>query len=418
VSRRTILAIGAAAVAVAVAVLVLSLAGDPKSSPPAQRPGQLSAEAMVDSIGVNVHFNYLDTAYARQVELLQRIRELGVRHLRDGQPLAGQPLATVLPAAGRQGLGMTLITDVTRPPVPDVEQSVRVLGHSIDAFEGPNELDNVGDAGWVAKLTAYMPQLSAAVHDHAPGVALIGPSLVNDSSRVDLPADLPGLFNAHPYAFGEPPELVLGEAVREAMPAQLREGIYFTEVGYHDAAASTAGQPPVSEAAAAVYLPRALVAAFGAGVRRTFVYELLDEKSDPGLRDPEQHFGLLRNDLSPKPAFTAIKTLIAALRVSPGEGSGDLGWKLNADEDVQHLTLTRRDGSHVIALWRPVSVWDARERHAVDPGSVPVELRLRRPARDVAVWRPSVSTTPVAHHAQARRLRLDLGGDLVLVSLR
>jgi len=418
VSRRTILAIGAAAVVLAVAVLVLSLAGDPKSSPPAQRTGELSAEAMADSIGVNVHFNYLDTAYARQVELLQRIRELGVRHLRDGQPLAGQPLATVLAAAGRQGLRITLITDVARPPGPDVEQSVRVLGHDIDAFEGPNELDNVGDAGWAAKLTAYMSELSAAVSERAPGVALIGPSLVNDSSRVELPGDLPGLFNAHPYAFGEPPEPVFGEAVREAQPAQLREGIYFTELGYHNASASTTGQPPISEAAAAVYLPRALVAAYGAGARRTFVYELLDEKPDPALRDPEQHFGLLRNDLSPKPAFTAIKTLVAALRSSPGEGSGDLGWKLNADEDVQHLTLTRRDGSHVIALWRPVSVWDAHEREAVDPGTVPVELRLRRPARDVAVWRPSVSTTPVARRAQARRLRLDLGGDLVLVSLR
>jgi hypothetical protein len=373
---------------------------------------------MADSIGVNVHFNYIDTAYARPVKVLQRIRELGVRHLRDGQPLAGEPLATVLAEAGRQGLRMTLITDVARPPAPDVEQSVRVLGRHIDAFEGPNELDNMGDAGWAARLTAYMSELSAAVSEHAPGVALIGPSLVNDSSRVDLPGDLPGLFNAHPYAFGQPPEPVLGEAVREAQPAQLREGIYFTELGYHDAAASTTGQPPVSEAAAAVYLPRALVAAFGAGVRRTFVYELLDEKPDPALRDPERHFGLLRNDLSPKPAFTAIKTLIAALRASPGEGSGDLVWKLKANEDVEHLTLTRRDGSHVIALWRPVSVWDVQERHAVDPGRVPVELRLRRPARDVAVWRPSVSTTPVAHRAQARRLRLDLGGDLVLVSLR
>ena len=120
------------------------------------------------------------------------------------------------------------------------------------------------------------------------------------------------------------------------------------------------------------------------------------------MRDPEQHFGLLRNDLSPKPAFTAIKTLIAALRASPGAGPGDLDWRSTptGDEDVEHLTLLRRDGSRVIALWRPVSVWDPHERPPVDPGSVPVELRLRRPARDVTVWRPSVSTTPVLRRAQ------------------
>jgi hypothetical protein len=420
VTRRSILALGVSAAVVAVVVVVIALAGDRDSDPPAQRPGELSAAAFVDSIGVNVHFNYLDTSYARQVEALQRVRELGIRHLRDGQPLAGQPLATVLPEAGREGLRMTLITDVTRDPLPDVEQSVRVLGHDIAAFEGPNELDNVGDAGWLTKLTDYMPALSAAVRKHAPGVRLIGPSLVNSSSRFKLPGDLPGLFNAHPYADGQPPELSLGDALREANPAQLRKGVYFTETGYHNASAATTGQPPVSEDAAAVYLPRALVAAYGAGVRRTFVYELLDEKPDPAFRDPEQHFGLLRNDLSPKPAFTAIKTLVAAVRSSPGDGAGGLVWSLDVDEDedVQRVTLVRRDGSRAIALWRPVSVWDVHGQHAVDPGSVPAELQFGRPARDVAVWRPSVSTQPVLRRAQARRLPLHLAGDLVLVSFR
>ncbi|MEA2420800.1 MAG: hypothetical protein QOE60_3006, partial [Thermoleophilaceae bacterium] len=390
------------------------------SQPPPQRPGERSAARLVDSIGVNVHFNYLDTAYARQVEVIDRLRELGVRHLRDGQPLAGQAIASVLPAAAREGMLMTLITDVARDPAADVEQSVRVLGDHIAAFEGPNELDLMGDPGWAGKLTAYMPALDAAVRERAPGARLIGPSLVNGSSRLELPEDLPGLFNAHPYALGQPPEAALGNAVRAARPAQARKGIYFTEIGYHNAYAATTGQPPVSEEAAAVYLPRALVAAFGAGVRRTFVYELLDEKPDPAFGDPEQHFGLLRNDLSPKPAFTAIKTLIAALRSSPGSGSGSLPWDVRAPDDahVQRLMLARRDGSRAIALWRPVSVWDADERQAEDPGSVPVKLLLGRTARDLTVWRPSVSEQPVLRRAQARRLTLDLAGDLVLVSFR
>jgi hypothetical protein len=414
-----ILALGVSAV-VMVVVVVLVVLTDSDSPPPEQRSGELSAAALIDSIGVNVHFNYLDTAYARQVEAIDRLRELGVRDLRDGQPLAGQAIASVLPAAVREGMRMTLITDVTRDPDPDVEQSVRVLGNHIAAFEGPNELDLTGDPGWVGKLTAYMPALNAAVRRRAPGVRLIGPSLVNGASRLELPEDLPGLFNAHPYPLGEPPEPALGDAVRGARPAQVRNGVYFTETGYHNAYAATTGQPPVSEEAAAVYLPRALVAAFGAGVRRTFIYELLDEKPDPGLIDPEQHFGLLRNDLSPKPAFTAIKTLIAAVRSSPGPGSGALPWDVRAadDADVQRLMLARRDGSRAIALWRPVSVWDADERQAVDPGNVAVELLLGRAARDVTVWRPSVSERPVLRRAQARRLRLELAGDLVLVSFR
>jgi hypothetical protein len=265
-----------------------------------------------------------------------------------------------------------------------------------------------------------MPALEDAVRKAAPGVTLLGPSVLMGPSRVELPEDLPGHYNAHPYALGEPPEPTIGTAVHEARPAGIREGAFFTEIGYHNALAASTGQPPVSEQAAAVYLPRALVAAFGAGVRRTFMYELLDEKPDPGLHDSEQHFGLLRNDLSPKPAFTAIKTLIAAVRSSPGSGSGLLPWDLRApdDADVQHLMLARRDGSRALAIWRPVSVWDTDERQDADPGSVPVELLWGRPASDVTVWRPSVSEQPVLRRPQTRRLKLDLAGDLVLVSFR
>ena len=419
VTRRTILALAAAVVVVAVTAAVLALTGE-EPAPPPQLSGERSAARLVDSIGVNVHFNFLDTAYARQVEVIDRLRELGIRHLRDGQPLAGQEIETVMPAAARQGMRMTLITDVARDPAPDVEQSVRVLGDRIEAFEGPNELDNSGDPGWVGRLTAYMPALSAAVRKHAPGVTLIGPSVLMGPSRVELPEDLPGRYNAHPYALGGPPEATIGTAVHEARPPGIRKGAFFTELGYHNALEAATGQPPVSEQAAAVYLPRALVAAYGAGVRRTFVYELLDEKPDPALLDSEQHFGLLRNDLSPKPAFTAIATLIKAVRSSPGSGSGTLPWDLRSpdDEDVQHLMLARRDGSRAIAIWRAVSVWDTEERQPEDPGSVPVELLWGRAAHDVTVWRPSISEQPVLRRADARALKLDLAGDLVLVSFR
>jgi hypothetical protein len=198
--------------------------------------------------------------------------------------------------------------------------------------------------------------------------------------------------------------------------------VVFTETGYHNALQATDGQPPVSEAAAAIYIPRLLIAAFGAGVRRSFLYELVDEKPDPGLTEPEQHFGLLRNDLSPKPAFTALQTMVRAIRESPGPGlSGRVGWRVDVDgqDEVEQLTLERRDGSQVIALWRPVSVWDRDLRRAVDPRDVRVRLTFADPgARDLTVWRPSISSQPVLQRARARRLGLSLDGDVVLVSAR
>jgi hypothetical protein len=299
------------------------------------------------------------------------------------------------------------------------------MGGAIDAFEAPNELDNTAISGatdWLGQLRAYMPALAAAVRRQAPGVPVLGPSLIDSGNRTKLPRDLPGWYNGHPYSGGVEPEPALKQAVLERRATTPHRPAVFTEAGYHNAMNATTGQAPVSEEAAAVYIPRLLMTAFGAGVKRTFLYEFADEKPDPGLIDPEQHFGLLRNDLSPKPAFTAVQTMIHAVEQSSGPASSpQLGWRLDVDggDEVKRLTLERRDGSRVIALWRPVSVWNIQTRQPVDPGQVRVRLRFGGPgARDVTVWHPSVSTQPVLRQAHARRLGLSLGADLVLVSVR
>ena len=169
------------------------------------RSGSLSAEAFVDSIGVVVHFVYTDTAYARQAELLARMRELGIRHVREGMPEGRAPLIAGLTAARAAGIRATLVGEADSDPEAAVAESVAVMGDAIDAFEGPNELDNLGDPAWATRLADYMPRLAAARDAHAAGVPLIGPSLVDAGNRSRIPRDLPGLFNAHPYAGGLPP---------------------------------------------------------------------------------------------------------------------------------------------------------------------------------------------------------------------
>lgn len=419
-TRRLALALAAAVTAVAAAALVVALVGrDPR--PPTLSSKALPAEALIDSIGVVVHFHYADTPYGRRDDVVARLRELGVRHIREGMPEPTGPLADGLRAARAAGIRASVGTgEIDVDPQQAVANSLDVMGGSIDSFEGPNELDNSGDPDWPGTLRAYMPRLAAAVREQAPGVPLIGPSFIDPLNRDRIPRDLPGAFNGHPYSGGEPPEPALERALSERRATARGRAAYFTETGYHNALAATTGQPPASEQAAAIYIPRLLVTAFGAGVRRTYVYELLDEQPDPELLDPEWHFGLLRNDLSPKPAFTAVRTLIAALGATPGGRSrGPLAWSLDTDgEQVERLQLVRADGSRVIALWRAVSVWDQHERHATDPGRARVELFFGGlGGRDVEVWRPSVSDRPVLRRERARRLALQLEGDLVLVSL-
>jgi hypothetical protein len=427
VSRRPRLMLAAlVALVVVLAVSVLIETGHEKGGPPLGAPDlktrTLSADAFVESIGVSVHFPYTDTAYARQAEIIARLRELGIRHIRDGMPLGRAPLLEGLPALRAAGIRATLVGEIGRDPSADVAESVAVMRGAIDAFEAPNELDNSGAPDWAAQLRAYMPALAGAVRRQAPGVPVIGPSLIDSGNRSKLPRDLPGMFNGHPYSGGVEPEPALTQALVERRLTAPGRAAVFTEAGYHNALQATTGQAPVPEAVAATYIPRLLMTAFGAGVKRTFIYEFADEKPDPGLTDPEQHFGLLRNDLSPKPAFTAVQTMIRAVEHSSGPASSsDLGWRLadNGGAEVKKVTLERRDGSRVIALWRPVSVWDIQNRRPVDPGHARIRLRFGGfGARNLTVWRPSSSTQPVLRRSYARELGLTLGADLVLVSVR
>ena len=411
-------ALAAAAAAIAVALLV-----DRQSERAELERGERSAAAFLDSIGVVTHLPYVDTAYGRRPDVLARLRELGVHHIRDAAPTPTGALADGLREARAQGIYGTLGSgDPTADPAQWVSDSLDVMGDHVAGFEAPNELDNNDDPYWPAKLRAYMPRLAAAVRDRAPGTDVIGPSFVDPSSRTQVPRDLPGMFNAHPYSGGLMPEPTLDQAIDE-WHAWTRQGkAVFTETGFHNALNATLGQPPASEEAAAVYIPRVLLTAFGAGVRRTFIYELVDVRPEPALSDAVQHWGLLRNDFSPKPAFSAVKTLIAAVRSSPGPAAeGHLSWSLetDGDEPVERVVLARRDGSRLIALWRPVPVWDRDTRQPIDPGQVSAEIAFRgRAARDVSVWRPSVSPAPVTRLARARRIPLALQGDVVLVSLR
>ena len=91
---------------------------------------------------------------------------------------------------------------------------------------------------------------------------------------------------------------------------------------------------------------------------------------------------------------------------------------MRTESSVQRLTLRRRDGSRVLALWRPVSVWDTSAREPVTAPAVPAELTFDLPARDVTVWRPSASERPVLRRASAKRVSFDVGADVVLVSMR
>jgi hypothetical protein len=395
---------------VAVTVLVRGLRDNNEPTPrPAigEAPPRQSAARFLDSVGVNVHVTYLDTSYGRIDEWLAPLRELGVRHVRDGLVLGNSANAAGLRALAAANVRLTLITSLDASADEQVRYATRTFGPAVDALEAPNEVDVMGPPDWAARMQRFLPSLRAAVDaDGPPSHTIVGPSFVGLESWKQI-GGVTGSWdvtNLHPYPGGHEPSSNVDQQLTLARQQRRGRPIQATETGYHNALRASSGQPPVSEQAVAAYLPRLALGYFAAGIERTFIYELADEKPDPGLGQPEQHFGLLRH-------------LLQTVRRSSGSGvQRDV--RVSAPNDVHKLLLQRGDGSSVLALWRSAPVWSAEKRapSAVRPVQAIVHFGDR--AEDVQVSRPSLGPDPVQRRADAKDLRVPVAGDAVLVSYR
>ena len=113
------------------------------------------------------------------------------------------------------------------------------------------------------------------------------------------------VVSVHPYRNIPEPQLI-----REvASLRSLHRPIWFSEIGWP---AGPGCDLCADEEAQAAYLVRFYTLAAASGVARVFWYDLRD---DPHTAEsPEAHFGLLRRDLSAKPAFLAYARLDRILR--------------------------------------------------------------------------------------------------------
>jgi hypothetical protein len=204
------------------------------------------------------------------------------------------------------------------------------------------------------------------------GIKVLGPALVDPRSRAALGNQSAWLDrgNIHPYTGASSPtpehifsEYALGSRVSGSKP------VVASEAGFHTSLVATTGdQPAADEPTAAVYSVRTVLENFVDGIERTYFFELINPFNDPF--NSQANYGLLRNDFSPKPAFTALKNLLAMLGTSRPATPAPLPFTLAGDtSDLRRLVLQQADGSHLLILWRTASVWnrDTKQRLAVAP---------------------------------------------------
>lgn len=391
-----------------------------------------TADSFVESIGVNVHLGYYGTPYQDRFEAVEeRLEELGVRHVRSRLYPDAPGIYQALGELASEGIDSTLIVGDPSEEPSALEAMLSTLGTtlagSVDAVEGPNEYSTSGDLEWKANLIAYQRRLYEGIKGDPAlsSLPVIGPSIVHgDQPELGDISDLLDYGNIHSYPEGNPPEYKMGAIVERATYNSGLKPIVATETGYTNAIEWTPTGPgenkPVSEEAAAVYLPRLFFEYFIRHIARTFSYELVDDHPNPGLDEREEHFGLLRNDLSAKPAFIALRNTIKILEdPGPAFSPGSLDYSLSEGGAPLHsVLLQKRDGRFYLALWRLESVWNPDERKALVGAAEPVTISVKPGIQAYAVYSPSVSAEPVVSASEpTESLTVDIGPGVTIVEL-
>lgn len=180
-----------------------------------------------------------------------------------------------------------------------------------------------------------------------------------------------------------------------------------TETGYHNAVRDESGSG-ISEQAGGKYLPRILLENFNRNIKRTYLYELIDEWPDPKKAEKEKHFGLLRNDGTRKPSYQTIKNLIALLK-EPGANFRPkrLDYKLSGNmTDVHHTLLQKSDGTFYLIVWQDAKSWNNKDFKDVAIPNRKVTLTLNSLISQAIGYQPMRSVKPIWQSSnRSRRIK-------------
>jgi hypothetical protein len=387
-----------------------------------------------------------DTPYGSAYDKVsQLLGESGIRHIRDGLH------ARELDLFNRFGIKTTLIMSPPRDPRESLKE-LEPVAHTLAMIEGPNEVDILPQSGtykgqpFPQGARLFQDELYAAVKEnpllkHLP---VIAPSTARGDSNSKLaPLKSFDLTVMHSYAGGAMPSRSLSnETIDNLKNASRIQGrneeqkpIAVTESGYHTAlrANLTLGgvQPGISEEAHRKYLPRHFAEYFNAGIARTISYEFINEFADEAT-NAEASFGMVRRDLTPKPAYSALKTLIGYLSekkwdaqkkewLSPVVAAPNVSQALDFDariegSNVHHTLLRKADGTFFLLLWREVSSFDTQKGADIKNDPSRVRLTFNTPVR-AATLRGLGDTKLLDSWAAPREIDIAVPDEVVVLEI-
>ncbi|UJR11740.1 hypothetical protein I4U23_015921 [Adineta vaga] len=355
------------------------------------------ADSFVESIGVNTHWAYANVYTNNYTELRNKLGESGIRYVRD------RAHRTIFNRANDLydsfGIKTNMLTARWKPgswPAPLDPTQIDAELNDIKNFalaatvaiEAPNEYDlaHGPDPDWVGSIKNYSILLynKAKADPLLKKLPVIGPSFTtfeaynivgNSDSFIDY-------GNQHFYYWTYWPGFPGYDSngtrsitwyLDYLAPQQSPSGkiVQGTEAG-HTNYIQVGG---LSEEADGKYMARIFAEFFRRGIYRTYKYELVDQ----ALPDREGFFGLLRNDLSEKHAFRAMKNLIAILNdKGPSFTPSTLNYTLTGSmNNVRQLLFQKRNGDFYLMFWTEISSWDVSKKVNLYPPPQQVLLTVQ-----------------------------------------
>ncbi|NEZ67644.1 hypothetical protein D0962_33620 [Leptolyngbyaceae cyanobacterium CCMR0082] len=393
-----------------------------------QNPSETAhaASSFIDSLGVVVHLNRSNSAYRNYDSIIKpRLQELGVRHIRDGVRLDDRETQQKFVDLATVGIKSTLVMDPRDQQDASVAVDiVKAIPTAVEAVEGPNEWDVWPDLSYKGQpfpqgVRLFQSELFNAVKQDPATARLdvLSPTVAlwhNATSLGEVVCDYGAM---HSYPGGQPPTAGLDwhwiPSTRQICPDK---PLIATETGWHNAVAAESGQPGISEAAAGKYVPRLWLEYFNRDIQRVYINEFIDKWQ---TADKEGNFGILRQNGTPKPAFTALKNLIALLRDGEGAFSpGALSYTMvGATTNVHHTLLQKRDGRFYLILWQEVPSFDVSNKRDISVPTQAVTVRLTTAIRSASLYQPLRSTDATARYNNPRSLVLNVADEPLVVEL-
>jgi hypothetical protein len=403
----------------------LAAAEDPQGT------GMRSADFLA-TLGVNTHVG--SPGYNDPARIMSMLAYIGFRNIRQTSPINNAGMATIQ-ALGKAGAKIALIINGGGPvDLPGAMTGVKQLAPYLNAVEGVNEvaiwpIEYEGIRGVDAAVT-LQKDLYEAVRAE-PSLADAGvymftlggvdpeafPSMGDLSAYTDF-------ANIHSYPpHGLRPIFVIHAAIDGGRTNAPSKPVVLTETGYYTLPQNTrwGGVP---ESVQASYLLCLVLDEAAAGVARTYIYDLIDDGSDPPQTNREDHFGLFHFNGTPKPsamAFHNLTTLLADDRANRRSFQPEnfsftaLGVPYNHTGNT--LALHKSDGTHVIAVWNEQQLWDPDTQKVTEIKHFPVTVDLQKNYDTVLVFDPMIGTEAVGTWHNVSKIDLDLTEHPLLVML-